>query len=536
MLKALIAFLLYGLAMPPLLAQTADLSTPRKSVYNHLWYLQKEQYLPQLAARSLGKVPTALPKAERLAIQLKQVYDGMGLYINLDQLPDRADFADSASRQHKVVPHAGLPQVFLVKVGHQWVYAPECLPLIPSLHEKVYPWGLHGAMNLVPAAWRMDFWGLHTGQYLGLLFIVLASLLIHRLLLAMLRRVIIIILKRIEKTYVASNVLRTVAKPLSWLIITQFIILVVPALMLPIGMSKWVLLVLKSLAPLFATVVFYNLVAVMAEFFKQRAKRTEGTLDDQLVPLVSKVARLVVILVGAGYILWGMGVDVRPYVLGISFGGIALALAAQDTVKNLFRSAVIFLDRPFQIGDWINYNGVDGTVEEVGLRSTRLRTFYHSVVAIPNGKLADTHVDNYGLRVYRRFKTNLSITYDTPTERIELFVDGLRQLVLSHPHTRKDYYEVHLNDLGPASIDVLFYIFFVSANWTDELKARHEILMGILNLARALGVRFAFPTQTLHIEEMPGQAPLTPANDRNIDELKHAREAFIAMWKSKLAN
>jgi MscS family membrane protein len=184
-------------------------------------------------------------------------------------------------------------------------------------------------------------------------------------------------------------------------------------------------------------------------------------LDDQLVPLVRKTLKAFVIVVGSLFILkYGLRVDIVPYLTGLSIGGLAFALAAQDTIKNFFGSIMIFIDKPFQVGDWITSGEVDGTVEEVGFRSTRVRTFRNSLVYIPNGKIADATIDNHGLRKYRRFYTNITITYETPPELIEVFVDGLREIVRKHPKTRKDFYNIYLNNLASYSLEVMFYVFF----------------------------------------------------------------------------
>ncbi|NJO03127.1 MAG: mechanosensitive ion channel [Bacteroidia bacterium] len=114
---------------------------------------------------------------------------------------------------------------------------------------------------------------------------------------------------------------------------------------------------------------------------------------------------------------------------------------------------------------------------------------------MPNGKLADMVVDNMGLRRYRRFRTTLAVTYDTPPPLIEAFVEGIRQIIANHPDTRKDYYFVYFNEFNSASLDILFYTFFEVPDWGRELKARHEVMLAILNLAKVLRVRFAFPTQ-----------------------------------------
>ena len=144
-----------------------------------------------------------------------------------------------------------------------------------------------------------------------------------------------------------------------------------------------------------------------------------------------------------------------------------------------------------------------------------MRTFYNSLVSVPNGKLTDAIIDNYGMRKYRRTSTTLSLTYETTPEQMEAFCNGVRAIIAAHPQTRKDYYEVHFSGYGAASLDVMLYFFFEVPSWSEELRARHEVYLDIWRLARALQVQFAFPTQTLHIasQAAPTASPEAPAPD-----------------------
>jgi MscS family membrane protein len=246
-----------------------------------------------------------------------------------------------------------------------------------------------------------------------------------------------------------------------------------------------------------------------------------------LVPLIKKALKIFVVIIGALAILSNLNVDIIPLLAGLSIGGLAFALAAQDTIKNFFGSIMIFIDKPFQIGDWITSGNIDGTVEEVGFRATRIRTFRNSVTYVPNGMIADSTVDNHGLRAYRRFYTHIAITYDTPPELINLFVDGLRQIVEKHPHTRKDYYNIYLNDMADFSLNIMFYIFFEVPGWPEELKSRHEILIEVIRLAEELGINFAFPTQTLHMETFPEKKGNSPVYEKSSPGMRKRLESFL---------
>ncbi|CAN0285517.1 unnamed protein product, partial [Chrysoparadoxa australica] len=198
------------------------------------------------------------------------------------------------------------------------------------------------------------------------------------------------------------------------------------------------------------------LVNILALYLKHLAEKTKSTLDDQLVPLVRKTLKTFVVVIGSLFVLDNLNIDILPLVTGLSIGGIAFALAAQDTIKNFFGSLMIFIANPFQIGDWITAGDIDGTVEEVGFRSSRIRTFRNSLMYVPNSKLADSTVDNHGLRQYRRFYTQIALTYDTPPELIQTFIEGLRKIVENHPDTRKDYFHVYLNYMAAFSLNVMF--------------------------------------------------------------------------------
>jgi MscS family membrane protein len=184
---------------------------------------------------------------------------------------------------------------------------------------------------------------------------------------------------------------------------------------------------------------------------------------------------------------------------GLGLGGAALALASKDTVSNFFGSVTVLFDRPFEVGDWIITEGAEGTVEAVGFRSTRIRTFYNSLITLPNSLLTTSVVDNMGRRRFRRIKTTIGVQYDTTPEQLDAFCEGIRELIRRHPYTRKDYYHVYFNDFGTSSLDIMLYCFVACPDWAVELRERHRLLADIMRLANKLNVNFAFPTRTVHL-------------------------------------
>ncbi|MCB9279046.1 MAG: mechanosensitive ion channel family protein [Lewinellaceae bacterium] len=496
--------------------------TPYNTVYEHLYYLQQDSYKPDLAARTLYGVQDSV-KRVKLAVKLKQVYDGMGLYVRLNRIPREADFVDTAVSQpvFTLFPDE-LPSVYVEKVEGKWYYSAETVSQIEQLHHEVYPFGADLLLNLLPQFGNRKVLGLQAWQFMGLLIILLlvigAHFVLSRLLKPIVRR---LTRSRVYPSLVPPDLTWSIARLISILILIRFIRVFIPPLQLPIEAANFAVTVIRLVSVALLVAILFKSLRVALLYIEKITLRTESKMDEQLLPVLQRGVQFLILAGAIIQVLRILQVDITTLIAGISIGGLAIALAAQDTVKNLFGSLTIFMDKPFQIGDWINFDGVDGTVEEVGFRSTRVRTFANSLVYVPNGKLSDMVLNNYGLRQFRRFNTTIGITYDTPPALIDKFVEGLKAIVARHPHTRKDYYEIHLNGMGAHSLDILFYIFFETPTWSDELRSRHEIILSVLKLGQAMGVRFAFPTQTLHVEEFPGTVPTTPgppADEKEIDK------------------
>ena len=251
-------------------------------------------------------------------------------------------------------------------------------------------------------------------------------------------------------------------------------------------------------------------VDIFTDVLARRAELTDSRFDDQLVPLANTGLKIVTLIIGMLFILGNLGVNVTSLVAGLGLGGLAVALAAQDTFRNLLGGVTIFADRPFQVGDWVVVGSIEGTVEHVGFRSSRVRTFYNSVVTVPNARIVDTHVDNMGLRQWRRYRTTLGLAYHTTPDQVQAFVEGVRAVIRANPGMRKDYYIVEFIDFGDSSLEILLYCFIDAPDWNAELRTRHVLNLDIMRLAEELGVEFAFPTQTLHVASMPGQPAEVP--------------------------
>ncbi len=504
-----------------------NLSTPHNTIYTHFENLQQDNYHPDVAAKAFLYEGVTQIAAEQFAIKVKHIFDGKVIYLDEHVFPTAVNYLDSTSQTHKYVLAQEVPEIYLVKVGDQWLYSKKTIQNIDRVFKKTYPFGTHKLLTVLPKIGTSSFMGLYIWQLVGLIGLILICFVLHKILTFVLRRVINGFFKKIERHSIAEDVLH-VAKPVSLLIIFWLATMLLPVLQLPIdNYFKLIPLVLRATLPVFTTIALYYVVDLLATYFNRIADGTDSKMDNQIIPLIVKAIKFFVVVVGSFYTLYYLNVDIIPLLTGLSIGGLAFALAATDTIRNFFGSLMIFVDRPFQIGDWITTSEVDGIVEEVGFRSTRVRTFNDSLIYVPNAKLADSTIDNYGLRLFRRYKTTLGITYDTPADLVAIFVEGVRKIALKHPKTRKDNIRVNLIDLGANSLDIIFSVFFEVPDVEGELEAKQEIILDVIRLAETLGVEFAFPTQTLHMETFPGKLPLTPNRRDSKAQMQERMEGFF---------
>ena len=353
--------------------------------------------------------------------------------------------------------------------------------------------------SLFPSLSAAKYFNLELSQWLALFVLLLTSLLLSRIVRYFVSSKIVTFLK--SKNVPLSNTQhKSFAYPFG--VITAGCIWTWGVSYLSLTQKTYSLLAKAGEIVLILGFVslLYHMVKISTYYFTAKARTTESKFDDILIPLLSKTAFVLIWCFGALLVCQSFDIDVTGLIAGLGIGGLAFALAAKDTISNIFGSLTVVLDKPFEIGDWVNIGGkVEGTVEQVGFRSTRVRTFYDSLISVPNNTLTNTHIDNYGKRKYRRLNTKIAITYDTPAEKIEAFCEAIRQLIANHKWTRKDYFHVYLNNMGDSALEIILYVFWNAPDWSRELNEKHRLLLDILRIGNELGVEFAFPTQTLHV-------------------------------------
>jgi len=448
-------------------------------------------------------------KANELAVQLKSIIDKT-VYVEYEQIPDAGEGPD-----YVFLRRAEGEVVIARQANGEWLFSDRTVRSIEELYrltatkQVVEGVEVQAPEVVSPAMWlrarmpetltnRVLF--LEGWQWIGLVAVILLGVLSGKVFTVFVQGSVLKLFQRRARS-VDTQVLGKAIWPASALVMVLvwgigIVVLGLPVAVLAIYQrSIWIVGVLA------AVVTVYRLVDVVASMMEQRAQATKSRFDDLLVPLIRKSLKVFVVAVGIVLVAQQSGANVSSLVAGLGLGGLAFALAAQDTVSNLFGSFTVLLDRPFQVGDWIVTGDVEGTVEELGFRSTRVRTFYNSLITLPNSNLTNAAVDNLGQRAFRRWSTKIGVAYSTPPAKIDAFCEGVRELVRRHPYTRKDYYHVYLNEFGASALQVMLYVFFKAPDWATELRERHRLGVDILRLAQELGVEIAFPTQTLFLRQ-----------------------------------
>ncbi|GAB5410825.1 MAG: hypothetical protein BalsKO_31900 [Balneolaceae bacterium] len=505
--------------------QDGYLSNPRRAVHTFLhWQQQGHQNLDRVILPFQASNETKEEKIE-LATKLRKVLDARGLLVVYEHIPNNPNFSDSLSGLNQYILFDELPEVFIEEINGNWVFSEATIEQIPILYQATFSGIFEALLDQLPEWTKKEWFGIALWQYLAVFFWLLIGVVLRKIFEFILDNYIRRITQKTKFTW-DDDLLDGVERPSGFIFLMTFFFISYTNLQLSVTVNLYLSTILEVAISVGFVWLFYNLADVFAKYLKVVTSKTENTLDDQLVPLIRKTLRFFIVVMGVILVLQNNGYNVASLIAGLGIGGLAVALAAKDTLANFFGSITIFADRPFKIGDWIKVGNVEGTVEEVGFRTTRVRTFYNSLVSVPNSQVATTDIDNYGMRQYRRLKTVLNLTYATTPEQMEAFVEGLKAIVKANKNFRQDFYEIHFNSFGAHSLDVLVYVFFNVPDWSTELQQRHNFLLEVLRLAKEVGVEFAFPTQTLHVDSFFKDQAREVGESRSEEELATSVHAF----------
>lgn len=369
------------------------------------------------------------------------------------------------------------------------------LPPWPKLFEEILTFDLFSI-----ALWRL----------LLALVVILLGMFLRRTLLERLLQPFVTLASK-SQTEIDDMLIRAIKTPLGWVVNVLALYLGLLILKLPEGLSGGSMLVIQTVGTVLLAWMLFNGVEVISQALDTFTRNTESDLDDHLVPLVRKLMRILIVIVAILMIVQLWGYDVTSLLAGLGLGGLAFALAAQKTLANLFGSIMIFTDRPFKLGDWIQIKHGEGVVEDIGLRSTKIRTFANTLISVPNADVADVPIENYSMMTKRRIRATIGLTYSTPPATVDRIVERIREHLAQNEAIDQEFWAVNFIEFGASSLDIMLYCFTVTTDWKPFMDHRQALFLTIMRIVNEEGSSFAFPSQSLYME--------TPIRvEREVDE------------------
>ena len=363
--------------------------------------------------------------------------------------------------------------------------------LADSLLDRTVAW--------VESLFKAEHGGNAIGHFLAAGLLFLAAVLLRKII----TQVLFAWLKKLATktaTTLDDKLFPAVEAPFAWMVFIFLIFAGLKVLVLPGWADRGIG---YAFDVAWVAVLFWGLLralnAVVDHF--SEAGREKGLGLSHFMPLIKKTLGVVFIIMAALTVAQRMGLNVGAFLTGLGIGGLAFALAAQDTIANFFGSLVVVMDRPFRVGEYVSIGSAEGTVEDIGLRSTRLRTGARTEITIPNKVVANEIVTNFSRMPQRRVDQKIGLTYKTTPTQLEAFLEEVRGILRGDPGVHQEFIAVNFTGYGESSLDIQLIYFSANPDWKKHMDLRERINLQIMRAVTARGLAFAFPTQTLHVED-----------------------------------
>lgn len=260
--------------------------------------------------------------------------------------------------------------------------------------------------------------------------------------------------------------------------------------------------IFKSFTTFILFWVIYDVVVVLEGTLELFTKRFGAELHKEIAMFLRKTIKIFIVITGIVGILQIWNINVSAFLTSLGLGGLAFALAAKDTAANLFGGLTILADKSLKLGDWIKVSSVEGVVEEIGLRTTKVRTFEKSLITLPNQILANQPVENFSRRGIRRIKFRVGLTYDTSSSSIEQIVKNITLMLKEHKDISQDATMlVRFDKFEDSSLSIFIYTFTSTSNWDRYLQIKEDVNMKVMKIVEENNAEFAFPSQSIYIEK-----------------------------------
>lgn len=301
---------------------------------------------------------------------------------------------------------------------------------------------------------------------------------------------------RRTKTDLDDKLIQALNKPLAWLIIVLGFYFAIKVYGLNPVESINLAKALRSALVIVVAAGLYRLAPTLTDI----SNRFRVQFDRIVRPFLTRVLRFVIVALAIAMTAEEWGFKVGGFLAGLGIGGLALALAARDSLANLFAGFVLVTERPFSIDDWIKTPTVEGTVEDITFRSTKIRTFSQALVIVPNSLLANEAITNWTKMGKRQITFRLGVSYRTTRDQLQQCVDEIRKLLQNHPETHDETIMVNFDAYGSSSLDIFLYFFTKTTVWAEFLAVKEDINFRIMEILERLGVDVAFPSQSIYFE------------------------------------
>ncbi len=347
------------------------------------------------------------------------------------------------------------------------------------------------------------FLGISLARFAAAFGVFILALLAKKILAHLFAKVLVPITQKTNTEY-DDQFIDGLRKPGEFLVLIGGLFVILQVLQLPsepVNIDRFAHALLKVLVTFDIAWVLFNLVTLLDTYLEHWVTRTESTLDDNMLPFLRKSLRAFIVFMAFLMVIQNLGYSISGLLASLGIGGLAVALAAKDTLSNIFGSLMIILDRPFLIGDWIKAGDMEGTVEEVGFRSTKIRTFAKTLITVPNNKIADMPLDNFSRMPKRRIKLNVGVTYESTPAQMRGAVEQIRTMLKNHPAIDQEFMLVHFTDFSESSLDILIYCFTKTTVWGAYLEAREDVSLKIMDILEQLGMGIAFPSRSVYLQQ-----------------------------------
>ncbi len=506
--------------------------TPRGSMYGFLVAARAGEYERAAEFLDLRRLPPEeQARGPELARQFKAALDAT-LWVDFLTLSDTHDgFGDDGlspwqDRLGDIQTQEGQVSLLLQRVPREddgvpiWKVSSATVARIPELYEEVGPLWLESWLPGVffdVYVFELALW-----QWLALAVVALAAAIVSLLLAGTGVRLLGYLLTRGEER-LDPRIVRLVQGPVRLAVTVALFALGHRFLALAVPAAEALRLIERLLLVIAAAWLSFRLIDLASLHLRARAER-RGNLG--VIPVLrpgARFAKVVFVLIGVLGVLGTLGVNISAAVAGLGVGGIAVALAAQKSLENLFGGVTLFADRPVQVGDFFKYGDQVGTVEEIGLRSTRVRTLDRTVVSIPNGEFANLPLENYAVRDRMRLWTLIGVRYETTPDQLRYLLARLREILLAHPRITEDPARVRFVGFGAYSLDLEVFAYANTGDWSEFLQIREDIYLRFMEAVAEAGTGFAFPSNTTYVGR----------DDGLDDKASREAEAQVAKWREE---